>query len=85
MTTSQNSNHPSSWPDEGYGAYIAVIRCANNKFGVLFERAIRFRCKARDCQRGPGSVVFHYFSRETGELLETRVGPYRNPRGVLEE
>lgn len=70
-------------PTLALGAFLGVMRCANHVFGVLYDGAIRTRCKARDCGKGPGVVVFHYFHRETGVLLEVRDGPYRDPRGTL--
>lgn len=75
-----SSSAPDDWPEEGLGAFVAVLRCSGERYAVIFEKAIRVRCIAQKCQVPRGRVLFHYFSRETGELIESREGPYKRDR-----
>lgn len=51
------------------------IRCAS---GILFgkldadTRVLETKCKSGRCGAGPGVVVLHRFSVETGKLLKTQ-------------
>lgn len=81
MTSPISDNN---WPDSDselvtLGKFIGPIRCDHDRHGVLFEGAIRIRCTAPHHRIPKGMVLFEYYDRETGQLIESRLGPYRQP------
>lgn len=49
------------------------VRCENGiKFGEIRDGILEVKCRSSRCGHGRGTVVFHRFSLETGELLSTQ-------------
>lgn len=63
--------------------YPIQLRCKSKLQGILKTlpsgtKVLEVRCKDKWCsERGSGIVVLHYFSVETGELVDTK--KYRDP------
>ena len=54
------------------------LRCEHKKHGVLLSNGVaEVKCSSRFCGATRETVVFHYFSVETGEMLETK--KFKNP------
>ena len=53
---------------------VLELRCEGTLFGVLSDdrTTVEVKCKRRRCGAGPGKIVLHTISLETGEVVTTR-------------
>ena len=59
--------------------------CPSHKYGSVNHDVYRVRCTGKFCRGPDGTVTFHTFRLDTGELIRTDHVPYRNPRELLGE
>ena len=51
---------------------MANLRCNGKLHGILEDKVLEVKCNSKFCGAGPGVVVLHLFSTESGALLETK-------------
>jgi hypothetical protein len=68
-------------PDEYYEEFEGPLQCEGTIAGVLKHhlgiRCLEHKCHSPKCTKGRAVAVFHYYSLETGERVDTVV--YQDP------